>query len=273
MQWYLKVVRDNYANFSGRATRQEYWMYILFLLLFSLLAIVLDNILGTDFGIGYGWIYLIISIIHIVPSFAVLIRRLHDTEKSGFWVLYPYIAYLPIFLGIFMMTNYPILGMIISGISFLAIFILLIMFLIFLCKDGTPGPNRFGPSPKHGTDQVENELVFNEPTAETVVEQESVQPPEYLVPISLHVDNGPRKGSFYAVSSSSRIGRAPDNDIVLNVDTVSSYHAEIIVKDNRFFIKDLDSTNGTKINGIRVTESVLELGDKLQIGETELSIQ
>jgi uncharacterized membrane protein len=96
---------------------------------------------------------------------------------------------------------------------------------------------------------------------------------DHPVPITLNIENGRRAGSFFAVSSSSRIGRAPDNDIVLNVDTVSSYHAEIIVKDNRFFIKDLDSTNGTKINGIRVTESVLELGDKLQIGETELSIQ
>jgi len=96
---------------------------------------------------------------------------------------------------------------------------------------------------------------------------------DHPVPITLNIENGRRAGSFFAVSFSSRIGRAPDNDIVLNVNTVSSYHAEIIVKDNRFFIKDLDSTNGTKINGIRVAESVLELGDKLQIGETELSIQ
>ena len=100
-----------------------------------------------------------------------------------------------------------------------------------------------------------------------------MQTPEYLVPISLHVENGPRKGSFYAVSSNSRIGRAPDNDIALNVDTVSSYHAEIFVKDNQFFIKDMNSTNGIKVNGERVSESILEPRAKLQIGETVLSIQ
>ena len=91
---------------------------------------------------------------------------------------------------------------------------------------------------------IEPEEIANEPSptesAETVMEQDSVQTSEYLVPISLHVDNGPRQGSFYAVSSNSRIGRAPDNDIVLNADTISSYHAEIIVRDDKFYIKDMN---------------------------------
>ena len=123
---------------------------------------------------------------------------------------------------------------------------------------------------------IEPEEIANEPSptesAETVMEQDCVQTSEYLVPISLHVDNGPRQGSFYAVSSNSRIGRAPDNDIVLNADTISSYHAEIIVRDDKFYIKDMNSTNGTKVNGKRVSEAGLSPGLKLQIGETELTV-
>ena len=123
---------------------------------------------------------------------------------------------------------------------------------------------------------IEEAEITNEPepteSAETVMEQESVQAPDQLIPISLNVDNGARKGSFYAVSSNSRIGRAPDNDIVLNADTISSYHAEIIVRDDKFYIKDMNSTNGTKVNGKRVSEAGLSPGLKLQIGETELTV-
>ena len=58
MEWYLKVVRDNYANFEGRARRKEYWMFVLFNIIFAIAAMVLDNILGLAFeGIGYGPIY------------------------------------------------------------------------------------------------------------------------------------------------------------------------------------------------------------------------
>ena len=109
--------------------------------------------------------------------------------------------------------------------------------------------------------------------AVTVMEQKSVQSPDQIIPISLNVDNGPRKGSFYAVSTNSRIGRAPDNDIVLPANTISSYHAEIFIKDNQFYIKDMNSTNGTKVNGERVSESLIEPGTELKIGETELTVE
>ena len=51
MNWYLKVVRDNYANFQGRATRKEYWMFSLFHVLFFITTMIVDIILGTDFTI------------------------------------------------------------------------------------------------------------------------------------------------------------------------------------------------------------------------------
>jgi len=107
---------------------------------------------------------------------------------------------------------------------------------------------------------------------ESISDQETIVESPQIVPITLNVDNGPRKGSFFNVSKPSRIGRAPDNDIPLNDNTVSSYHAEIFLKDNQFYIKDMDSTNGTKVNGERVSEAPLVTGTKLIMGETELTI-
>ena len=54
MEWYLSVVRDNYANFDGRARRKEYWMFALFNVIFCVIAMIVDNVLGTTFGFGEG---------------------------------------------------------------------------------------------------------------------------------------------------------------------------------------------------------------------------
>ena len=121
MEWYLKVVRDNYANFSGRARRKEYWMFALFNIIFLIVAIIIDNILGTTFGEGsfYGCIYLLYSLALIIPSLAVFVRRLHDVGKSGWW---------------FFILLIPLIG---------AIWI-----LILVCTDGDSGENIYGQSPK-----------------------------------------------------------------------------------------------------------------------------
>ena len=128
MEWYLKVVRDNYANFSGRARRKEYWMFFLFNMIFTIVAGIADNILGTDFTIGegsysvsmgYGWIYLIYLLAIMIPSWAVSIRRLHDVGKSGWFAL---------------ITLIPLIG----GI----------WFIILMCTDGDKEENTYGPSPK-----------------------------------------------------------------------------------------------------------------------------
>lgn len=79
MKWYLKVVRDNYANFKGRATRQEYWMFVLFNLIFSYSL----SILGYFTGLAI--LSSIYSLAILLPSIAVAVRRLHDTGKSGWY--------------------------------------------------------------------------------------------------------------------------------------------------------------------------------------------
>jgi len=99
MKWYIKAVKDNFSNFNGRATRQEFWMFYLFNFLFTIIAIILDSILGLNFNTDMnilirgntvqGWIQLIYCLAVSIPFLAVSIRRLHDTGKSGWFILIP----------------------------------------------------------------------------------------------------------------------------------------------------------------------------------------
>jgi len=125
MEYFLKVVRDNYSNFNGRAQRKEYWMFFLFYMIFAIVAMVADNILGTAFTVGegyyavsmgYGWIYVLFMIALLIPTIAVIVRRLHDVSKSGWWWLINFI---------------PLVGA--------------IWFLVLMCTDSSLGDNKYGP--------------------------------------------------------------------------------------------------------------------------------
>ena len=117
MNWYLKVVRDNYANFKGRARRQEYWMFAFINLIIILILNTIDRVaFSADMAI-LSSVYLLAI---LIPGIAVAVRRLHDTDKSGWWAL----------LGLI-----PIVGTVIL--------------IVMMCFDSTPGTNRFGPNPKH----------------------------------------------------------------------------------------------------------------------------
>ena len=83
MEWYLKVVRDNYANFNGRARRKEYWMFVLINVLISIALGVIDAVTGIFM------IQNIYSLAVCVPGIAVGVRRLHDVGKSGWFLLIP----------------------------------------------------------------------------------------------------------------------------------------------------------------------------------------
>ena len=124
MEWYLKVMRDNYANFSGRARRKEYWMFVLVQAIVMIGLMILDSVLGLDFelqgiSLGYGYLYLIGIIVHFIPSLAVVVRRLHDVGKSG-W-----------FYFIFLI---PIIG--------------IIWLLVSICTEGQKEYNKWGSDPK-----------------------------------------------------------------------------------------------------------------------------
>ncbi|MFD1769320.1 DUF805 domain-containing protein [Sphingobacterium suaedae] len=99
MEWYFNVVRDNYANFSGRARRKEFWMFALFnFIIGSVILRLLDNLLGLTYGgsdvygsyaayAEQGILSSIYSLVVLIPSLAVAVRRLHDTGKSGWFLL------------------------------------------------------------------------------------------------------------------------------------------------------------------------------------------
>ena len=119
MKWYLAVLK-NYAGFSGRARRKEYWMFVLFNMIFAFVAIFLDNILGIAMeGIGYGPLYGLYLLAIIIPSLAVVVRRLHDIGKSGWMILISLI---------------PLIGA--------------IWLLVLLVTDSNAGDNQYGPNPK-----------------------------------------------------------------------------------------------------------------------------
>ena len=88
MEWYLKVVRDNYANFDGRASRQEYWMFFLFNVIFAFVEGFVDGFFGL------GFLYLLYVLALFIPGLAVGVRRLHDVGKSGWFLLISFIPFL-----------------------------------------------------------------------------------------------------------------------------------------------------------------------------------
>lgn len=103
---------SKYAEFSGRARRQEYWLFVLLYVILSIVAGVIDAVLGTEA------VTLILGLALLIPSVAVLIRRLHDLDRTGWWALFMFL---------------PILGT--------------LLLLVFCVMKGTEGPNRFGPDP------------------------------------------------------------------------------------------------------------------------------
>jgi len=87
MNWYIQVLK-NYAQFTGRARRSEYWYFALFNVIFMALAMGLDNVLGTTmYPLPYGYVYFIYALVVIIPGLAVCVRRLHDVGKSGWMAL------------------------------------------------------------------------------------------------------------------------------------------------------------------------------------------
>ena len=101
MQWYLHVLK-NYAVFKGRASRKEFWMFVLFNIIVSVILSILEGLVSRDTSILSG----LYSLAVLVPSLAVTVRRLHDTNKSGWWwfiVLVPIIG--PFVLLAFMIMD------------------------------------------------------------------------------------------------------------------------------------------------------------------------
>jgi uncharacterized membrane protein YhaH (DUF805 family) len=103
---------SNYVNFRDRACRSEYWYWILFIIIAHIVVGIIDSVLGIQLVTG------LFGLVTIIPNIAIAVRRLHDLDRTGWWILLGFI---------------PLIGTIILLISY--------------TTKGTDGPNRFGPDP------------------------------------------------------------------------------------------------------------------------------
>jgi uncharacterized membrane protein YhaH (DUF805 family) len=113
LNWYLDGLKQ-YAVFSGRARRKAYWMFLLFNIIISVVLGVLEGLVG-----GPGVLGGLYSLAIVIPSLAVSVRRLHDTGRSGWWLL---------------LCLIPLIGS--------------IVLIVFMAQDSQPGSNQYGPNPK-----------------------------------------------------------------------------------------------------------------------------
>ena len=118
MSWFL-IALKKYATFDGRARRKEYWFYVLFYVLFSIAATLIDAWTGSyDPEIGIGILGALLALGLFIPTLAVSVRRLHDTDRSGWW---------------YWLALVPLIG--------------IIILIVWWATEGTRGPNRFGDDP------------------------------------------------------------------------------------------------------------------------------
>ncbi len=119
MSWYLEALKK-YAVFGGRSRRKEFWYFYLVNIIVAIVLSLVDVLLGTySAAANAGLLSGIYSLAVLIPTIAVGVRRLHDIDRTGWWMLLHLV---------------PIIGS--------------IVLLIFALIDGTPGSNRYGPNPK-----------------------------------------------------------------------------------------------------------------------------
>ncbi len=129
MEIFLDVIKNKYAQFDGRARRKEYWYFVLFYYLIAILLYIpmlLGIFLKSEALIWLGTaIIFVYALGLIIPTLAVFVRRMHDIDKSGWFIF---------------LSLVPLIGAIIL--------------LVFLFTEGTQGPNKYGADPK-GTNELE----------------------------------------------------------------------------------------------------------------------
>ena len=124
------VLMNNYANLNGRASRSEYWWFVLFNFIVNIVTFVIDLTLGSMITYDMGYVGLIAFLALLLPSVSVSVRRLHDIGKSGWWIL---LAIIPI-------------------VNFIGIFVI----IVFTIMEGEEQPNQYGNVPTNTFEQGGN---------------------------------------------------------------------------------------------------------------------
>ena len=124
------VLMNNYANLNGRASRSEYWWFVLFNFIVNIVTFVIDLTLGSMITYDMGYVGLIAFLALLLPTVSVSVRRLHDIGKSGWWIL---LAIIPI-------------------VNFIGIFVI----IVFTIMEGEEQPNQYGNVPTNTLEQGGN---------------------------------------------------------------------------------------------------------------------
>lgn len=166
MEWMFMPLK-RYADFSGRSRRMEFWMWQLFQVIVYVAVFLIAILAGGGAMMGGGdptamaaaggvvlivfLLYLLYALAVLIPSIAVAVRRLHDTNRTGWWILAPLAPYLVAFVAGLMAIGSPdmagVLG-VVAVVCMLAAFVLAIVLLVFYFLEGTKGPNQYGADPK-----------------------------------------------------------------------------------------------------------------------------
>lgn len=150
VDWAKRPVMEKYADFTGRAPRAEYWWYVLAIVIGAIVLSIIESILGLKNMVAtYGPLSLLFMLGTLVPSLAVGVRRLHDTNRSGWWILLPIVPYV---VAIAMAGPAIMAGGLGAGLGLAMLFMLVgfvcaIALIVFVCIPSTPGDNRYGPNP------------------------------------------------------------------------------------------------------------------------------
>ena len=286
----VKHVFKNYATFSGRARRSEYWYFTLFNVLVITVLSILSSVIGVAsysrssgaaaagslIGSGLMMVY---SLATMIPGLAVTCRRLHDVGKAGTYILFALI---------------PFVGS--------------ILLLVWECQDSMPGPNQYGPNPKGvnaagwggnpamggpvggpapvrqvpaaGAVPVRQASQITPPTQipqTTLLNQAPPrQTPQGTAQFTLQGTAGEYAGKRIGLSGSVVLGREAECDIrfVANAPGVSRHHCQLVADGGRPYIRDLSSPCGTFVNGSRLPANQmvpLNSGDRIAIGSAEQS--
>ena len=152
-----------YFTFSGRASRPEYWWFVLFLILGSIVASILD---GLFFGTGQitqevtvegdtvdvlnegGPVAALFGLATLIPSISAGWRRMHDTGRSGLYLFYPLIVMIGIGLALGFLMSIGEIGGVILGLAAIVFLISPLLVLWWLTRPSEPGDNKYGPNPR-----------------------------------------------------------------------------------------------------------------------------
>jgi uncharacterized membrane protein YhaH (DUF805 family) len=253
--WYF-VAFKKYADFSGRASRSEYWYFTLINLLVTILLLMMINLFqdSENLTMVFGAIYILYGFAVFIPSLAVAVRRLHDVGKSGWFIL----------------------------ISFLFFPYILYLYL----KDSDTGKNMYGDNPEEYTPISEYDPSyvsqgFSTPSGHTEMFEQKDHTEMFPMPVgevypigTLKFNNGIEE--IILNVDSKLIGRSKQCNIVIDNQYVSGEHCRIEVQNGQVTITDLSSTNGTYMGPTKLTPNMaytLSENEDILLGSGEISFK